>query len=81
MIEVALGFNDGKILGTDKDIELRYYGGELIGTTLAYVYGIILGLDVGTDLGYLDASFEGSNDGMLEILLLVDAVGSNVLSP
>ena len=31
---------------------------------------ITLGIDVGTELGYLDGSFDSSNDGKLESLFL-----------
>ena len=37
---------------------------------LGNVDGIILGLDAGTKLDYLDGSFDGSDDGNLDGLLL-----------
>ena len=41
-----------------------------MGTILVNLYGITLGIDVGIDLGYLDESFDVSNYGSLEGLLL-----------
>ena len=42
----------------------------MLSTILGYVGGIIVGIDVGTELVSLDGSFGGSNDGKLEVLLL-----------
>ena len=49
--------------------------GKVFGTNLRNVDGITLGLGVGTELGYLDGSFGGSNDIKLEILLLGGSLG------
>ena len=42
----------------------------MIGTILGNLDEITLRIDVGTKLGYLNGSFDGSNDGKLEVLLL-----------
>ena len=42
----------------------------MLGKKLVNVYGITLGLDIETDIRYLDESFDGSNDGNIEGLLL-----------
>ena len=46
----------------------------MLDTILANVDVITLGLDVGTKLGSLDESFDGSSVGKLEGLLLVDSL-------
>ena len=46
----------------------------MIGTILVDVDVIILGLDVGTELGSLDGSFDGYNDSKLKGLLLGDSL-------
>ena len=51
-------------------------GNDLV-TLLRNVYGITLGLDVGTDLSSLDGSFDGSNDVNLECLFLGESLGCN----
>ena len=47
----------------------------MLGTILVNVYGITLRIDFGTELGSLYGYFDGSNDGKLEGLLLVDSLG------
>ena len=42
----------------------------MIGTILVNVDGIVLGIDVGTDLGYLDGSLDGYNNENIEGLSL-----------
>ena len=54
---------------------LGYTDGKLFGTILGNVYRITLRLDIGTDLGFLDGSSYGYNEGKLEALLLVDSLG------
>ena len=54
------------MLGYDEDIKMGSNNGKLLGTILGNVYGIKHGLDVRTDLGYLDGSFDDSNDVKLE---------------
>ena len=48
----------------------------MLGTTLGNVYGFTLGVDAGTDLVYLNGSFDGSNDGNIGRLLIVDSFGT-----
>ena len=48
----------------------------MIGTIFRNVYGITIGLDVGTELGSLDRSFDGYNYGKLEGLFLGELLGS-----
>ena len=48
----------------------------MLSTILGNVDGITLGLDIGTELGFVHGSFDGSNDVKLECLLLVDSLGS-----
>ena len=47
----------------------------MIGIILVDVHVITLGLDDGTELGSLDRSFDGSNDGKLDTVFLVDSMG------
>ena len=48
---------------------------KVLGTILGNVDVIILGIDIGTELGFLDGSLNVSNDGKLEGLLLGDSLG------
>ena len=48
----------------------------MLSTILGNVYGITLGLDIGTELVFLHGSFDGSNDDKLEFLLLGESLGS-----
>ena len=41
----------------------------MIGTILVNVYGITLGIDIVTEMGYLYRLFDGSNDVKIEGLL------------
>ena len=59
----SLGSSDGKVLGSDEVIKLGFLNGKLIGTILLNVYLITLGFDIGTDLGSVYLSFDGSNGG------------------
>ena len=52
------------------------WDGKCIGTILVNVDIITLGIDVGTELGSLYRSFDGSNYGNLEVLLLGISLGS-----
>ena len=47
----------------------------MLGTIIRNVYVITLGIYVGTDLGYLDGSFDGYNDGKLEVLFIGYSMG------
>ena len=66
----SLGYTDGKALGSDEGIKLGSTDGKVIGTILENIYGITLGIDIGIELVFLDGSFDGSNNGKLEDLLL-----------
>ena len=70
-------YTNGKLLDSDEGIKLGLFGGKVLGTILVNADGITLRLDVGTDLVYLYVSFDGSNDGKLEGLFLVDSLGYN----
>ena len=65
-----MGSTDDKVLGSDEGIKLGLFYSKVFDTILGNVDKITLGLDVGPDLGYLDRSFDCSNDGKLEGLLL-----------
>ena len=47
----------------------------MLGTIIGNIYGITLGMDVGTELISLDGSFDVFNDGKLEGLLLGGSLG------
>ena len=49
----------------------------MLGDTLGNVDEITLRLDIGTELGLLDVSFDGSNDGKLEGLFIGDSLVTN----
>ena len=49
----------------------------MLGTILVNVDVITLGIGVGTDIGSLDGSFYGYNDGKLEVLFIGDFLASN----
>ena len=53
------------MLGSDKGIKLGSNDVKVIVTVLGNVYVITLGIDVGTELVYLDGSFDSFNDGIL----------------
>ena len=61
---------DGKVLCPDEGIKLGSTDGEVLGTILGDVDVPTLEIDVGTDLVSLDESFDGSNNGQVEGLLL-----------
>ena len=65
----SLRYTDYEVLGSDEGIKLWLLVGKVLGTILGKVYGITLGLDVVTKMGFLDVSFDGSNDDKLEGLL------------
>ena len=48
----------------------------MFGTILGCLDRITLGIDIGTELVFLDGSFDGYNEGKLEGLLLGDSLGS-----
>ena len=45
---------DGKVIGSDEVIKPGLSDGKLLGNIIRNVYGITLGIGVGTELGYLD---------------------------
>ena len=71
----SLGSTDGKVCGYDKRIKLRSLDGRFLGNILGNVYIITLGLVVGTNMVYLDGSFDGSDDGKLEVLFKIYSLG------
>ena len=68
----SLVYNDGKVLGYYEGIKLGFTDGKLLVTMLGNVDKIKLWIDVGTELRSLDGSFDGSNYGKREGLLLVN---------
>ena len=58
------------MLGSDEGIKLVYNDGKVLRTTLGNVDGITLGLDVGSNMGSLDGSFDDYNFGKLDGLFL-----------
>ena len=67
----TLGFTDVEVIGYDQGIQLGFIDGKLLGTIFGDVDGITHGLDVGTELCPSDGSFEGSNDGKFEIIIIL----------
>ena len=70
MLGVSLGYNDDKVIGSDEGIKLGYTDGKVLGPILLNIDIITLGNDFGTELGSLDVSFDGYNDGKIEGLFL-----------
>ena len=58
------------MIGSDEGIKLVSNDGKVLGTIPGNVDVITLRIDIGTDLGSLDVSFVGFNDGKLEGLLI-----------
>ena len=58
------------MLGYDEGIKLGLSGVKVIGTILGNVDIIAPGFVIGTDMGYLDESFDGYDYGKLEVLLI-----------
>ena len=75
MIEGSMRYTDGKVIEYDEGIKMGSTDGKVFGTILGNVYRITLGIDIGTKLGILDVSFDDSNKGKLEGLLLGDSLG------
>ena len=74
MIGYLLGYTYGKVLSFDEGIKVWFTDGKVICTILGNVDLITLGLDIGTDLGFLDWPLDGYNDGKLEALLTLDSI-------
>ena len=72
MIVGLLGSINGKALGSDEGIKMGSTDGKVIGIILGNVDGIKLWFDIRTELGFLDGSFDNSNESKLEGLLLED---------
>ena len=53
---------------------MKIYDGYVLGNRIGNIYVITLGIDIGTELGSLDESFDGFNDDNLEVLLLGDSL-------
>ena len=49
-----MGYTDSKVHDSYEGIELGCNDGKVLGTILGNVYGITLGLDIVTELGFLD---------------------------
>ena len=64
------------MVGSYEGVKLVISDGKVIDTILGNVDVITLGIDCGTELGYLDGCFDGSNDGKLEGLFLGGSLGS-----
>ena len=62
MIGDSLVSTDVKVNRYDEDIKLGHTNGNVFGTILINVDGIIIGIDVGTEMVSLDGSFDGFND-------------------
>ena len=75
MLRDSLVSNDGKVLGSDEGIKMGSNDNKALGPILGNVDVITLGIDVVTELGSLDESFDGSNDVKLEVLLLGGLLG------
>ena len=58
------------MLDSDEGIKVGIFYGKVLGTILENVDGITLFIDVGTYLVYSYVSFDGSNYGKLEELLI-----------
>ena len=66
MLGESLVSANGKVIGSDEDIKMVFSDVKVLGTIPRNVDGISLGHDVGTELGFLDGSFDGSNDENIE---------------
>ena len=51
MLGGSLGYTNGKVLGSDEGIKLRFFDGNVLRTILGNVDGIKLGIELGTELG------------------------------
>ena len=77
MLGDSLVSYDGKVRGSYEVIKLGLYDGKVIGTILGNADIITLGIDVGTELRSSDGSFDVSNDGKIEGLLIGGLIGCN----
>ena len=65
------------MLGSDEGTKLGISGGKVLENIVGNASIITLGIDVGTELGFLNGYFNGSNDDHLEDLCLEDSLGYN----
>ena len=66
LLGCSLGYSHFKVLGSDEGIKLGSTDGNVFFNLLVNLDVIIFGINVGTELIYLDGSFDGSNDGNIE---------------
>ena len=69
------GYTVVKLLGYDEGIKRGSTGGKVFGAILGNLDIITLGVDIGTELGFLDGSFYCSNESKLEGSCLGDSQG------
>ena len=72
MLWGSLGTTYGKVLESYECMKLGYTDVKVLSTILWKVDGIIINIDVGTELESLDGSLDGLNDGKPGGLLLGD---------
>ena len=75
LLGVSLVSTDCKVIGSDEVVKLVSTDGKVLRTILGNVDRITLDIDVGTELGSLDGSFDSSDGGNLEVFLLVGSLG------
>ena len=75
MLGDSLVSTDVKVIGSDEVIKVVSNDSKFIVTILVSVYGITIGLDFVTDMGYLDVFFDGSNDSNIEGLFIGGLIG------
>ena len=71
MLGGSLVSTDSKVIGSDEGIKLISTDVKVLRNIPGNVNGIKLVINVGTELGTLDGSFDISNDVNIEVLLLV----------
>ena len=63
LLKCSLLYTDGKVLGYNEVIKLVSTDGKAFDTIFGNVDGITLVIDIGTEIGSLDGSFDILNDG------------------
>ena len=76
LLGYSLKYNGGKVLANDKGIKLGPSDSKVLGALLRDVDGIILGIDVGTELGYLNGYIYVTNYGKIEGIFPEGSLGS-----
>ena len=61
MLGGSLVYTYGKVIGSDEGIKMGSTDGKAFVTIIGNVDRITLGIDIGTELGFLDGSFDDSN--------------------